>query len=49
MLGVHLENEQPVFMFEQFSLPEALEGAETSELPAFFKYNPTIQEQMFHM
>ena len=38
-LGVHLENEQQVYMFEGVPLPEALERAETTELLAFFKYN----------
>ena len=38
-LPVHLENQQPVYIFEDISLPEALERAEVSELTAFFRYN----------
>ena len=38
-LCVHLENQQPVFLFENTSVEEALEYAGVSELLAFFRYN----------
>ena len=38
-LCVHLENQQPVFLFENTSVEESLEYAAVSELLAFFRYN----------
>ena len=38
-LPVHLQNQQPVFIFEYTSLPEALEYATATELTQFFNYN----------
>ena len=38
-LPIHLENQQPVFIFEYTSLPEALEHGVATELTGFFNYN----------
>ena len=38
-IGVHLEDQQPVYLFEDVSVEDALDRAQISELLAFFKYN----------
>ena len=40
-LPIHLEKQQPVYMYEDVSLEDALERSSTSELIAFFGYNRT--------
>ena len=39
ILPIHLENQQPVFIVEYTSLPEALEYAVATELTGCFNYN----------
>ena len=44
-LGVHLERQQSVMLYEEVPLLEALERAEISELVGFFEYNTSHPEE----
>ena len=45
-LPIHLEQEQPVYMYEDTPLVDALERSSTTELTAFFAYNRAHPETM---